>query len=143
MVSKLKIICIGRIKEKWIKDGISEYQKRLLPFCAIEICELKDEGIKKESSKILEYKKDSGNFFVLSEEGKEFTSKEFSDFIKKESNACFFIGGPNGISNEVKKECRLISLSKMTFTHEMARLFLFEQIYRAFMIINNREYYNK
>jgi 23S rRNA (pseudouridine1915-N3)-methyltransferase len=135
----IRLIAIGKIKERYILEGIQEYEKRLRPFCKLEIVELKDEGIKKDSEKILKYI--DGNSYILDSRGKEFSSEEFAEFVKeKEGNLTLIIGGSDGFFDEVKKKAKLISLSKMTFLHEMCRLFLIEQIYRAFMIINKRVY---
>lgn len=142
MTSKIKIIAVGKIKERYLQEGINEFIKRLSSLADIEIIELKDEGIKKDSEKIMKYL--NNNSFILDAKGKSFSSEEFADFIKKnEQPITFIIGGPDGISEEVKNKSKLISLSKMTFTHEMTRLFFIEQIYRSFMIINNRSYYHK
>jgi 23S rRNA (pseudouridine1915-N3)-methyltransferase len=142
MTSKIKIIAVGKIKEGYIQEGINEFMKRLSSLADVEIIELKDEGIKKDSEKIVKYL--GNNSFIMDAAGKSMSSEEFSDFIKNgEQPITFIIGGPEGITEDVKKKSRLISLSKMTFTHEMARLFLTEQIYRSFMIINNRSYYHK
>jgi 23S rRNA (pseudouridine1915-N3)-methyltransferase len=142
MTSKIKIIAVGKIKEGYIREGTSEFMKRLSSLADVEIIELKDEGIKKDSEKIVKYL--GSNSFIMDAAGKSMSSEEFSDSIKKSEQALtFIIGGPEGITDDVKKKSKLISLSKMTFTHEMARLFLVEQIYRAFMIISNRSYYNK
>jgi 23S rRNA (pseudouridine1915-N3)-methyltransferase len=141
MTNLIKIIAVGRIKEKYIQDAISEYEKRIRPLSKFNIIEIKDEGIIKESEKIGVYLQEK-NKYLLDPAGKQFTSEEFSDFIKKsDSEITFIVGGFDGVSEKVKKDARMISLSKMTFTHEMTRLFLVEQIYRAFMIINNRKYH--
>ena len=142
MTNKVRIIAVGKIKENYIKYGIDEFIKRIKPFADIEMIELKDEGIKKDSEKMSRYI--TNNSFILDAEGRSFSSEEFSDFIKKsEQQITFIIGGPEGISDEIKNKAKTISLSKMTFTHDMARIFLVEQLYRSFMIINNRSYYNK
>jgi 23S rRNA (pseudouridine1915-N3)-methyltransferase len=138
MISKIRIIAIGRIKERYLLEGINEYLKRLSRFCKIEIIKLKDEGIKKDSEKISRY----SNAFVLDAKGKQFSSEEFADFLKKnEGELSFIIGGPEGISEEIKKKSKLLSLSRMTFLHEMSRLILLEQIYRGYTIINNIPYH--
>lgn len=138
---KIKLITVGKIKEKYVAEGINEFEKRLRPFCRIETVELKDEGIAKESEKILRYI--DNNAYVLDAKGKQFSSEEFAGFLKQNNELAFIIGGADGISEDVKKKAKLISLSKMTFLHEMCRLFLIEQIYRGMMINNNRGYYNK
>jgi 23S rRNA (pseudouridine1915-N3)-methyltransferase len=136
MIKKIKIISVGRVKEKYIRDGIEEYLKRLRPYCKLEIIELKDEGVEKEAERIEKYLDD--NTFILDEAGKEMNSKEFSNLFK-DGAITFVVGGPEGVSKKLKG--KRISLSKMTFTHEMARLFLLEQIYRSYMIITDRKYH--
>lgn len=131
---KIKIIAVGKIKEQWIKSGIDEYLKRLRN---IEIIEIKDSIKKFEMEKIKTMCR--GKVYVLDETGREMTSVEFSNIIKDEIS--FVIGGPDGTDDSLKKEFELISLSKMTFTHEMARLFLIEQIYRAKTIQDNKNYH--
>ena len=131
----IRIVAVGRIKERYLQEGINEYLKRLKPFCKLEIVELKDEGLDKEADKLKSYE----NAFVLDAEGREYSSEEFACLVEKNDNMTFIIGGPNGVRNDLKK--RAISLSRMTFTHEMARMFFLEQLYRAFMIINERKYH--
>lgn len=135
----IKIISFGKVREQHILEGIREYEKRLRQFCRLEFVELKEEGKDKESEKLLRYS--SGNSFVLDSLGKEYTSEEFAGLLKSNDKATFIIGSHDGISPEVKKSFRQISLSRMTFPHEMCRLFFAEQLYRAFMILNNRPYH--
>ena len=142
MITKIKIVCVGKIKEKYILEGINEFLKRLDPFCKIKLIELKDEGLNEEAKKLKE--QFSEKTLILDEKGAEFSSAEFAHLIKTlDYDLTLVIGGHNGISEELKKENKekLFSLSKMTFTHEMARLFLIEQIYRAYMINGNRKYH--
>lgn len=144
MISKIKLIVIGKIKEKYIETGIEEYLKRLKIFCKIEIIELKDKGILDDTKNIIEtikkYKKNE--IYILDERGVEKTSIEFSNFLKNfDGEIVFIIGGPDGLDNVIKQNYNLISISKMTFTHEMARLFFLEQLYRSFMILNNKSYH--
>jgi len=140
MLSKIKIIAIGKVKERYISEGINEYEKRLRPFCKLEILELKDETKEKESEKLAKYVDNKA--FVLDAKGQQFSSEEFAEFLKgQEGDIKLIVGGSDGITDEVKKKAKLISLSKMTFLHEMTRLIIMEQIYRAFMIINNRIYH--
>lgn len=142
MASKINLIAVGKVKEQSINSLIEEYCKRLGPFVKLSVKELKDEGIVKESQKINEFVLDNKeNTFIMDAKGKQFTSEEFSEFLKNKQEVTFIIGGPDGISEEVKKKAKLISLSNMTFTHEMCRLFLFEQIYRAVMIEKGRKYH--
>lgn len=144
MVSKIKIICVGKIKENSIKEFCCELEKRIKPFCNFEVIELKDKGLEEDTNSIKQKIKDEKikNVFIMDEKGKDFTSIEFSKLIQKtEEDICFVIGGSDGLLNDIKTEHKTICLSKMTFTHEMARLFLTEQIYRSMMILNNRSYH--
>jgi 23S rRNA (pseudouridine1915-N3)-methyltransferase len=146
---KLKLICIGKIKESDILNLCSEYSKKISYDSKLEILEIKDTNVSDEGKKILESLdkiKDNKYVFMLSEEGKEFTSTEFSEKVKRltleNKLLVFIIGSPYGLSEEVKKKAdSILSLSKMTFTHEMGRLFLLEQIYRAISIIKNKNYH--
>jgi len=140
MINKIKVITIGKIKERYLIEGINEFKKRLQRFCNMEIVELKDLGLEKEAEKILPYIK--SKTFVLDAKGKSFSSEEFAELLKKEEGEiAFVIGGPEGISEKIKRNANLISLSKMTFLHEMARLILLEQIYRAYTIIHRMPYH--
>lgn len=144
----MKFITVGKIKESWIIQGCSEYEKRLKPFCKLEITILKDkQTIEQEAEVILKHIKDDDFVIVLDERGKEASSKLLAEFIRKKTidenkKLCFVIGSALGLSEQIKQRANLLlSLSQMTFTHEMARLFLLEQIYRAHMINSNREYH--
>jgi 23S rRNA (pseudouridine1915-N3)-methyltransferase len=154
---KIKIICIGKIKEKYIEDFISEYTKRLGAFCNLNILEFKEippsktfpkeRSIKEEGEIILKNISTDDFVIAMDEKGKEFSSIEFSKIIKTHNDVgvtlCFIIGGPYGLCDEVRSRANsIISLSKMTFTHNMARIFLIEQIYRGFCIISGKEYHN-
>lgn len=144
MVSKIKIICIGKIKEESIKELYDELSKRIKPFCNFETIELKDKGLIEDTENIKIKIKDEKlkNIFIMDERGKDYTSIEFSELIKNlEDDICFIIGGSDGLLKDIKEQNKTICLSKMTFTHEMARLFLVEQIYRSMMILNNRSYH--
>jgi len=147
----IKIICIGSIKENYLKEAIKEYQKRISKYIKLEIIELKDEKdsanpLVKEKDNILKHIKEKDNVVILDLIGKEFTSEEFSGFIEKElslnSNITFIIGSSNGLDSEIKKlTSKSISFSKMTFPHQLFRVILLEQIYRAFKIQNNEKYH--
>jgi 23S rRNA (pseudouridine1915-N3)-methyltransferase len=139
---KLKIVGVGKIKDQNLTSLISEFQKRIRPFAELSIIELKDEGLAKEAAKLENYL--GQNTYVLDETGKMYSSEEFAAFLKKaEGELTLIVGGPEGIAPQIKQKSKLISISRMTFTHEMARLFLIEQLYRALMINNNRSYYHK
>lgn len=157
---KIKIFAIGKIKEKYLKDGINEYLERIKPYSQIEIIEVNDEPIvdnphpseiKKaidvEGGRVLKLLKPNDYLIGLDLNKKEMSSPEFAEFLNKKfvsggSNISFVIGGSYGLSDELKQRCNdSISLSKMTFLHQMTRLILLEQIYRAFKINRNETYH--
>ncbi len=156
----INIICVGKIKEAFFKDSINEYSKRLNKYCSLSITELQDEKIPnnpsekeikiikdKEGQNILNNIKKDSYIICMDLKGKQFTSEEFSTKIEdislnKSSTITFIIGGSLGISENVLKfSNELISFSKMTFPHQLFRVILLEQIYRAFKIINNETYH--
>jgi len=142
---RIKILAVGKIKENYIFEGIEEYLKRMVKR-RIEIIEVKDSTRKKEREEMLnKLEKLEGYLIIgLDEHGKEFTSAGFSEFMKKnlQLDICFIIGGPDGLDKKVlEKVDHTFALSQMTFTHEMVRLFLVEQLYRAFSIIEGKKYH--
>ena len=141
---KIKIISVGKIKDREIKSKINDYTERIKHDAAIELYTVKDSDKKTEGKKIIEQiKKDVSYTVALSEEGKEYTSNKFAHkILQKPTNTLFIIGGPFGLDKTVKEKADIIlSLSKMTFSHEMAQLFLLEQIYRGISINLNRKYH--
>jgi 23S rRNA (pseudouridine1915-N3)-methyltransferase len=139
MVSRIRIIAVGKVKEKYLLDGIAEYEKRLRPYCRMETVEIKDAGKKEEGEKLSRYIAEGAH--LLDERGKQLDSLEFARMVKENEQLTFVVGGPEGLPDDAKRGAKMISLSKMTFTHDMCRLFLIEQIYRAFMINSNRSYH--
>ena len=149
----IKIICVGRIKKKSLKELIKEYEKRLSKYTKIEMIELddiNDKDIKKEleleKELIKKHIKEKDNIVILDIKGKEYNSLDFSKFIEKElsfnSNITFVIGGSNGLDEEIKElSNKKVSFSKLTFPHQLFRLLLIEQIYRSFKILNNETYH--
>ncbi len=149
----IKIICLGKIKEKYFVDAIDEYKKRISKFHPIEIIELEDVGItdkkvalKKEEEKLLKVINDKDYIITLEIEGKELDSVSFAEKINdifiSNSNITFIIGGSYGLSDNIKALSNFkLSFSKMTFPHQLFRVILMEQIYRAFKINNNEEYH--
>ena len=150
----IKILCIGKIKEQFIKDGIDEYLKRLQAFDKVEIIEIKeitnktkDEIIKLESQEIAKCLNPKDYAICLDIDGKMMKSEDLAEFINTtyayhSSNIAFIIGGSYGLSLDFKKQCSFrLSFSPMTFPHQLMRLILIEQIYRAFTIINHQEYH--
>jgi 23S rRNA (pseudouridine1915-N3)-methyltransferase len=156
---KIKIYCIGKIKEQYLKDGINEYLKRISAYSNIEIVEVADSKVRDNpnSSDIEKAKNEEGERVLklvkneyligLDLNKKEPTSEEFASFLQSKlveggSNISFVIGGSYGLSDALKNRCNSsISLSKLTFLHQMTRLILLEQIYRAFKILNNETYH--
>lgn len=155
----INIICIGKLKENYLKEAILEYSKRLSKYCKLKIIEIPDEPIPEkanskinnnikniEGNKIITYMK-SGYNISLAIEGKQYSSESFSEeleniLLNNNSTINFIIGGSLGLSNEVLSiSNKLISFSKMTFPHQLIRIFLLEQIYRAFKIQNNEAYH--
>ena len=155
----INIICVGKIKEKFFKEAIDEYSKRLSKYCKLNIIELQDEKIpekindkitneikQKECNSIMSHIKKDSYVIALDLTGKQFTSEEFSkklDNLSMEtSNVTFIIGGSLGLTNELLNNCQeKICFSKMTFPHQLIRVFLLEQTFRAFKISNNETYH--
>ena len=153
----IKIIALGKIKEKFLKDGINEFLKRLTPYASVEIIELpaiemKDENLtakilEQEKKKILSHIKPQSFVITMEIKGKMFSSEEFAKKIEDITNdgiseIIFVIGSSCGISPTVSARANLkMSMSKMTFLHQFARLILIEQIYRAFKIIKGETYH--
>ena len=138
---KIKIIAVGKIKKSWINEGIKEYYKRLRN---LEIIEIKDSTPSLEGDKIINLIKSNEKLIVLSEEGENLSSIKLANLIQNEMfcSFVFAIGSAEGISEKLKKSAyKVLSLSRMTFPHELARLFLIEQIYRANTIMNNQKYH--
>jgi 23S rRNA (pseudouridine1915-N3)-methyltransferase len=141
---KLQLITIGKIKDQCFASKVLEYEQRIRHDAKIEIIELKDSNPVDEGKRLQEaLRVRSGFSFVLSEEGKTYNSVSFAHKLSSiNSTIQFVIGGPFGLDSSVKKEAsELLSLSPMTFPHEIARLLLMEQIYRALTIIANSKYH--
>lgn len=157
---KFTFLTIGKIKEKWMRQGIEEYLKRLSPMAKVEILSpdeekmpenpspaLKEKVMEKEGDKLLKYLKDEDFLILLDLKGKPVTSEGLADILQKKmvagtSHFFFMIGGPYGNGENIRKRANLkISISAMTFTHQMARLILAEQVYRAMKIIRHEPYH--
>ncbi len=157
----IQILCVGKIKEKYMRDAIAEYQKRLSRFCRFEVVEVSDISIpdqaseaekaavlKKEGELLLSKIKSGAYLICMCVEGQTLSTEEFANRMQQWEisgvrQICFVIGGSLGLWDELKKRADLrFSLSALTLTHQMARLFLAEQIYRAYKI-NRNEVYHK
>ncbi len=149
----IKIICVGKIKEKYLVEALNEYKKRLSKYTKLEIIEVNDVNIdnidislSKEKELIEKYIDDKDYVITLEIEGNMLTSLEFAqklnDIYNTNSNITFIIGGSNGIHKDIKGRSNYrLSFSKMTFPHQLFRVNLLEQIYRSFKINNNETYH--
>lgn len=142
----IKIICPGRIKEAYLREAVEDYKKRISKYHKIQIIEVDDSTIEEEEKRILKYVDNKDYVITLEIKGNSLTSEEFSEKIDKtfitNSCICFIIGGSLGLSEEVKKRSNYkLSFSSFTFPHQLFRVILLEQIYRAFKIINNEAYH--
>ena len=155
----INIICTGKIKEKYLKDAIDEYSKRLSKFCKLNILELPDKKIPDksnpsieneikniESENVINHLKKDTYVICLDLKGKQFSSEEFAqdiqDISMQHSSITFIIGGSLGMSEKLLNLAnQKICFSKMTFPHQLIRVFLLEQIFRAFKIINGENYH--
>lgn len=153
------IIVVGTLKESYLREAYSEYAKRLAPYAKIELLELSESSfhsvsekqsvITKEAELIRKKIPKDSTVFLLSQEGKQFSSIEFADLINSHSSGTygsrhitFVIGGALGLDESLKNSYKnLLSFSKMTFTHQMARVILVEQIYRAATILAKKQYH--
>ena len=142
----IRIVCVGKIKEKFYRDAIDEYLKRMGKYHKVEIVEVMDSNMKNEASEILKKITDKEFVVTLEIDGNNVSSVELSKFIDKtlinNSVITFVIGGSDGLDDEVKRRSNYkLSFSKMPFPRQLFRGILLEQIYRSFKIINNETYH--
>ncbi len=157
---KISVITVGKIKEKYLRDAIAEYSKRLSRYCRLEIIEVADERTPdqaseaveenirtKEGERLLKYVRDDMYVITLEIGGKMLTSEQFAEKIETlgiqgKSSIAFVIGGSIGLGREVlKRSDYALSFSKMTFPHQLMRVVLLEQVYRGYRIINGEPYH--
>ncbi len=153
---KVNLVCVGKVKEKYFSEGISEYTKRLSRFCDFSIIEVNEENYQKVNESLIQEIKEiegeriapflKGKIYCLAIEGKKLSSESFASEIKSRIDLgdgvlTFVIGGSYGISDNIKKKANLISFSVMTFPHTLFRLMFTEQLYRAFTIISGSNYH--
>ncbi len=157
---KITILCVGKVKEKFYQDAIKEFQKRLSRYCKLNIIEVVDEKTNenassveiklvkdKEGERLIKNIKDDAYVICLAIDGKQLDSVELSEkmnslFVSGKSHLIFIIGGSLGLSDDVLKRADYkLSFSRMTFPHQLMRVILLEQIYRAFRISNNEPYH--
>lgn len=152
---KLRLLWVGKTQEAWVKTGIEEYAGRVKRYSQFEIAEIKEEkGALPEQMRLREAERiekllpKNSRLILLDEAGEQFTSPSFAEMLTRYRDSStpeitFVIGGAYGFPDELRKRAdRLISLSKMTFTHQMIRPFFLEQLYRAFTIMNNEGYHH-
>lgn len=157
---KITILSVGKVKEKFYREAIEEFSKRLSRYCKLEIIEVADEKTEeaasdteirmikdKEGERLLKHIKEDAYVICLCIEGKQLDSEELSDKMQKlavqgTSHICFIIGGSLGLADAVIKRADFkLSFSKMTFPHQLMRVILLEQIYRAYRIMNHEPYH--
>ncbi|MEZ3434104.1 MAG: 23S rRNA (pseudouridine(1915)-N(3))-methyltransferase RlmH [Lachnospiraceae bacterium] len=157
---RITLVAVGKVKEKYLRDAVSEYSKRLGKYCRLEMIEVADESTKehaskseeeairaKEGERILKHIRDDAYVITLEIQGKQMSSEELADkmeglFVQGKSHIMFIIGGSTGLGKEVlKRSDYRLSFSRMTFPHQLMRVILLEQIYRGFRIINGEPYH--
>lgn len=151
---KLRVVWVGKNRESWVKEAVDDYSGRIRRYCPLEVCEVRDEKgaeaeeMRRRECERIERQIPVGAVLVLlDEQGQQMDSPGLARFISAQRDSgindlVFAIGGAYGFSEEFRRRGRLLSLSKMTFTHQMVRIFLLEQIYRAFSILNNEPYHH-
>lgn len=154
---KILVLCIGKTKEKYLRKGIEEYLSRIQHYMKSDFREWSASKAKGSQHQIMEEEAkwvrdqmhDGDLLLLLDERGKQYSSKDFARKIEHwlmhtRGRIVFVIGGPYGFTEELKAEAKgIISLSKMTFSHQMIRIFILEQIYRAFTILKGESYHNE
>lgn len=157
---KITIVCAGKLKEKYLRDGIAEYEKRLRPYADLRTIEIieermkdrpspaeKDEVLRREGERLSSQIPQGAYLIVLDVGGEEMSSEKFSAWIDRlmlmgESHIAFLVGGPFGLSDELRQRADLrLSFSQFTLPHQLIRLFLMEQIYRSFKISRHEPYH--
>ncbi len=142
----IKIICVGKVKEKYLRDAISDYEKRISKYYKIDIIEVNDSNMKEEAIKIKQHIKSNDYVITLEIEGNMLTSIELANKIDKifiaNPNIIFIVGGSDGLDKSIKEISNYrLSFSKFTFPHQLFRVVLLEQIYRSCKILNNETYH--
>ena len=150
---KLKVLWVGKSRDPWVKDAIEEYSGRIRRYIPLELVDIRDEKgaaaeemRRRECERLEKQISPGATMILLDERGEQMDSPALATFVGKQRDSgvaelIFVIGGAYGFSEEFRRRGRLLSLSKMTFTHQMVRAFLLEQIYRAFTILNGEPYH--
>jgi 23S rRNA (pseudouridine1915-N3)-methyltransferase len=151
---KLRILWVGKSRDPWVKEAVAEYAGRIRRYAPLELCEARDEkGAEAEEMRRRECERleklvpVGATLVLLDERGEQMDSPGLAAYIGKQRDGgtgdlVFAIGGAYGFSEDFRRSGRLLALSKMTFTHQMVRVFLLEQVYRAFTILNNEPYHH-
>jgi len=151
---KLRVLWVGKSREAWVKEALADYAGRICRYAPLELCEVREEKgagaeemRRRECGRLEQLIPAGATLVLLDERGDQMDSPGLAAFIGRQRDAgvgevVFAIGGAYGFSEEFRRSGKLLSLSRMTFTHQMVRLFLLEQIYRAFTILNNEPYHH-
>lgn len=151
---KLRVLWVGKSRDSWVREVVAEYAGRIRRYAPLELCEARDQkGAEAEEMRRRECERlgklipPDATLVLLDERGEQMDSPGLAAYIGKQrdsgtSELVFAIGGAYGFSEEFRRRGRLLSLSKMTYTHQMVRVFLLEQVYRAFTILNNEPYHH-
>jgi 23S rRNA (pseudouridine1915-N3)-methyltransferase len=151
---RLKVLWVGKTRDHWVRDAVEEYAGRIKRYCPLELAEVREEKgaeateqQRRECERLEKQIPPGATLVLLDERGEQMDSPGLAGFIGKQrdsgiSELVFVIGGAYGFSEEFRKRGKLLALSKMTFTHQMVRAFLLEQIYRAFTILNGEPYHH-
>jgi 23S rRNA (pseudouridine1915-N3)-methyltransferase len=151
---KIKVLWVGKSRDPWVKDAIDEYAGRIRRYCPLELIDIRDEkGAEAEEMRCRECERleklipPSAVLVLLDERGEQMDSPALADFIGRQrdngtTEMVFAIGGAYGFSEEFRRRGKLLALSRMTFTHQMVRPFLLEQIYRSFTILKGEPYHH-
>lgn len=157
---KIRLLCVGRMSEGYLRAGVEDFCARIKRYLPLDVTEIKEEKMggrrpdtvairAREGEKLLARIADGAEVIALDETGRRFSSEDFAGLLERHMvnstpELVFILGGAYGLSDAVRQRCRLIlSLSDMTFTHQMARLFLLEQIFRGLTILRNEPYHNR
>jgi len=151
---KIKVLWVGKSRDPWVKDAIEEYAGRIRRYTPLELIDIRDEKgaaaeemRRRECERLEKQIPPGATLILLDERGEQMDSSGLASFVGKQRDCgtgelIFVIGGAYGFSEEFRRRGTLLALSKMTFTHQMVRAFLLEQIYRAFTILNNEPYHH-
>jgi 23S rRNA (pseudouridine1915-N3)-methyltransferase len=151
---KIKVIWVGKSRETWVQEAVNDYAQRIKRYTPLELCEVRDEKRAdaeemrhRECERLVRLVPPTATLVLLDERGEQVDSPGLADFIGRQRDSgagdmVFAIGGAFGFSEEFRRRGRLLALSKMTFTHQMARVFFLEQLYRAFTILKSEPYHH-